>query len=160
MQLIEWLVLLALLAGLAASVWLIVIVEIRRSRAPDDGGARFAAYWGGAVGFLSGLACCCSIIALVADHVGSYWPATVLAVLVHALIRLIDFLFCSMGVHKIVHGVRGHVWYCGKRVPDAEMTDLTLGERRAFALYCVAQGVFGLGLGGGLGFLGAAPFLP
>jgi len=64
-----------------------------------------------------------------------------------------------MGLCKLVLGVRGHVVYAWRRIPEEELTDCSAADRRVLARFGVVQGVFGLAFGAAVGAICAWPLV-
>jgi hypothetical protein len=144
MGVVEQLITAVLLAELVAAITLLV-TAFRIS--PEAPAARFHSGWLGAFGLMSGLGSCTGLAALLAEFGTGSAAGVVAAVVLNLVVQPFALLMCWSGVRKITLGLRGRLAFAWRQVPESELADLPLTERKQLCRYCVFQGVVVLPLG-------------
>jgi len=147
MQAGEWLTIVALLCMLIACVSCLWVSVVRLRRAAEDPVARFTYGWLAALVVPPGLVSCAGLAWALPAPAGRSGLAVAGVVACNLLAQPVALLFCWTGACKLVLGLRGHVGYAWRRVPEEELVGLSASERRGVAWYCVAQGSVGLMMG-------------
>jgi hypothetical protein len=127
--------------GLLGSAYLLSRAAMRKIP-PDDGPARFTRYYEELLGFNGILICCLGLVLVAGPHVESSWLALAVILAVNLIMQPVALLACWMGLRAIGLGLCGCISYGGRRVPVAELADLSASGRRGRLLYCVCKGMF------------------
>jgi hypothetical protein len=143
----DWFIVVALLCVLIACVSCVVVAVVRLRRSSEDPVARFTYGWLSALVVPPGLMSCVGLAWALAEPAGRSGLAVAGVVACNLLAQPVALLFCWTGACKLVLGLRGHVGYAWRRVPEEELVGLSASERRGLAWYCVAQGSVGLMMG-------------
>jgi hypothetical protein len=154
---LSWQIVVVLSIGeLVAAVWLLVAAG--RIRA-DEPKARSTSGWLGTFGLLLGLGGGVGLAGVLAQFGAASVAGVAAAVALNIVFQPITLLLCWAGVRKITLGVCGQVAYAWRRVPEAELANLSLDDRRRLARFCVFQGVIGLLFGAAITVGMASPLI-
>ncbi len=150
----------ALIVLFLGELGIAVYLLISAVRTPaDKPGARFISGWLGAFGLMLGLSGGTGLAAVLAVFGVGSTAGVLAAVVLNVVFQPIALLMCWTATRKIVLGVRGQIAYAWRRIPDAELVDTPLPERRQLAWFCVLQGVVVLPFGAAICAVTASPLI-